>query len=75
MHCPVLGSHCNENIGGLECAGEVLWHCVVMSDRELRGGILLLSSGAGKSSEWPQQFLEVHSNRTGGNGTRLKEGK
>lgn len=51
-----------------------VWVCV-MSGGELRGGILLLSSGTGEGSEQPQRFLEVHSDVTGGNGTRLKEGK
>lgn len=52
-----------------------VWQYVVVSDGELRGGILLLSSGTGEGSEQPQQFLEVHGDMTGGNGTRLKEGK
>lgn len=71
----ILGSHCNENVDALGCAGNVMWRCVMMSDTELREGSLLLSSGAGEVSEWPQQFLDVHSNRTRGDGTRLKEGK
>lgn len=40
-----------------------------------RGGILLLSSGTGGGSERPEQFLEVHGDRTRGNGTKLQQGK
>lgn len=59
---------------GVSRKGDVCQY-VMMSDGELRGGILLLSSGTGQGSEQPQQFLEMHSDRTRGNGTRLKEGK
>lgn len=40
-----------------------------------RGKILLLSSGTGEGSEKPEQFLDVHGDRTRGNGTKLQQGK